>query len=265
MTHHPAADPGGDRVDYSTVTEHTGNLVTREAWESMCSRYRFAGELVRGKRVLEVACGSGQGLGYLARRAKLVVGGDLTPNLLARARRHYQSSIRLVRLDGHALPFPGGAFDVLLLYEAIYYLRDPVAFLAEAHRLLGPGGQLLICSANPERPDFNPSPFSHTYYSGDALRDALEGEGFAVELWGAYPVRSRTLRDRLVMLARQAAVRLRLIPKTMDGKVWLKRLVYGRLVPIKPEVDEGVATATVSLPAGPAPGFQVIYAIGRKR
>ena len=255
---------GAPSSDFSTVTESTGNLVSQEAWNHMCSRYRFVGEIVAGRRVLEVGCGSGQGLGYLARRAKLVVGGDLTAGLLARAQRHYQGRIGLARLDAHALPFPDGVFDVILLYEAVYYLRDLEAFLAEARRLLSPGGAVVIVTANPERPDFIPSPCSHTYYSADRLRAALSRHTFVPQIWGVFPVHASTARDRLVMLARKVAVVFRLIPKTMDGKVWLKRLVYGRLVPIRPEVEDGTPPLTTPLAPGQVAGFQVIYAVGRK-
>ncbi|MDH5255702.1 MAG: class I SAM-dependent methyltransferase [Gammaproteobacteria bacterium] len=255
---------GAPTRDFSTVTESTGNLVSQEAWNHMCSRYWFVGEMVAGRRVLEVGCGSGQGLGYLARRAKLVVGGDLTAGLLARAQRHYQGRIGLARLDAHALPFSDGAFDVVLLYEAIYYLRDPEAFLEEARRLLSPGGVLVIVSANPERPDFNPSPYSHAYYSADRVRATLSRHSFAPQIHGVFPVHANSVRDRLLMVARKVAVQFRLIPKTMDGKVWLKRLVYGKLVPIRAEVEDGPSPEVTSLATGAVSGFQVIYAVGRK-
>lgn len=63
--------------DYTSVTEITGCNVTSEQLQRMYARYRFASELCDDKEVLEVACGSGQGLGYLAKKAKRVVGGDI--------------------------------------------------------------------------------------------------------------------------------------------------------------------------------------------
>jgi len=63
-------------VDYTTVTEVTEHNVTREQIQRMYTRYYFAAEFCSGKEVLEVACGAGIGLGYMARRAKKIVGGD---------------------------------------------------------------------------------------------------------------------------------------------------------------------------------------------
>ena len=69
-------------TDFSTVTEVTGNRVTQDQLERLYHRYTFAAQYFDGMEVLEVACGTGQGLGYLAKKAKLVVGSDYTENLL---------------------------------------------------------------------------------------------------------------------------------------------------------------------------------------
>src|SRR5262249_40538682 len=122
-------------IDYSTVTEVAGIGASHEQLEMLYSRYRYAVEFCRGKNVLEVACGSGHGLGYLAGKARLVVGGDYTPSLLRVAQKHYGSRLPLVQLDAHLLPFKPGSFDVILLYEALYYLAAPKQFLAECRRI----------------------------------------------------------------------------------------------------------------------------------
>ena len=62
------------------------------------TRYRFAADFCRRRRVLEVACGPGVGLGYLARHAGEIVGGDLTGSLLGQARRSLRGVIPLVIL-----------------------------------------------------------------------------------------------------------------------------------------------------------------------
>src|SRR5206468_7217596 len=84
--------------DYSTVTEVTGETVRRDAVEKMEARYAFAAARAAGKDVLEVACGSGQGLGLLASTARRVVGGDYTFALVRDAARHYAGRVDLVCL-----------------------------------------------------------------------------------------------------------------------------------------------------------------------
>ena len=57
--------------------------MTSEQLQIIYARYRFASELCDDKEVLEVACGSGQGPGCLAKKAKRVVGGDIDENNLS--------------------------------------------------------------------------------------------------------------------------------------------------------------------------------------
>ena len=77
-------------IDYTTVTEVPGNRVTQEQLERMFHRYCFAANFSTGKDILEVACGTGQGLYYLAKRAKKVFGGDYTEKLIKEAKRYYE-------------------------------------------------------------------------------------------------------------------------------------------------------------------------------
>ena len=96
------------------------------------TRYAFARTFCRKKTVLEVGCATGQGLGYLAREARYVVGGDHAEIMVSRARRHYGRRMALLCLDAHTLPFRSASFDALILYEALYYLEDrSVAQVAE--------------------------------------------------------------------------------------------------------------------------------------
>ena len=234
--------------DYTTVTEAPGDALRAEAIDMLLTRYAFAAERARGRRVLEAGCGPGQGLGMLAKSARLVVGGDYTETLLGYAARHYGSRVPLLRLDAQSLPFADGSFDLIVFYEAIYYLGSAERFAAECRRVLAPGGEVLVCSANPKLPDFNPSPFSVRYYSSEELRRLFEAQGFTVTMSGAFPAEAATPRDRVVSLVKRAAVALHLVPKTMKGKALLKRLFFGRLEQAPAELVAGDRT-----PAAPAP------------
>ncbi|MDP6054050.1 MAG: class I SAM-dependent methyltransferase, partial [Candidatus Latescibacteria bacterium] len=86
---------------------------------------------------------------------------------------HYRGLVPVLRLDGHSLPFKNDSFDVIILYEAIYYLKEVGCFLEECRRILRSGGHLLICSANKEWDGFNASPYSHTYFSISELNSIL--------------------------------------------------------------------------------------------
>jgi SAM-dependent methyltransferase len=134
------------------------------------------------------------------------------------------------------MPFPGKSFDVLILFEAIYYLRSVNEFLRECRRILRPGGKVLIATANKDLYDFNPSPYSITYYGVVDLTALFANEGFGTEFFGDTNVYNVSYRQRLLRPIKKVAVALNLIPKTMKGKRWLKRLIFGELQPMPAEL-----------------------------
>ena len=146
--------------DYTGVTETPGTLVSREAASMALSRYEMVRRLAAGQRVLEVACGSGQGLRYVGRDARWVVGGDITHGLLAKAQSHYRGAVPLVLFDAHELPFAGASFDVVQIHEAIYYMARPRRVFEECRRVLRREGVLDQSTINPAWADFNPSPYA---------------------------------------------------------------------------------------------------------
>jgi SAM-dependent methyltransferase len=254
-------------MDYTSVTELPGHRITLEALAMAWTRYAIVRELSAERQVLEVGCGAGQGLGLLAKRAGFLVGGDYTEGLLRAARRHYGGRIPLVRLDAHVLPFRGGTFDVVILYEAFYYLAHPEMFLRECRRVLHRGGILALCSVNREWSGFNPSPFSTRYLSAREVSELLQREGFGVDLFGAFPVGKESAKDRLVSVIKRTAVGLHLVPRTMKGKEFLKRVFLGRLTQMPPELMDGMAERQPLVPLrsdGPVTGYKVLYAIGRR-
>ena len=252
--------------DYSTVTETTGEAVRRDAIEKMYARYSFAASRAERRDVLDVACGSGQGLSLLAAAAKSVVGGDYTPSLVVDAAKHYGSRITFVCLDAEALPFAAESFDMVLCYEALYYFPDAEKFLREAARVLRTNGELIVVSVNPSWAGFNRSPYSVRYHSADELTSLLERHGFRADVRGAFPEREGGLVSRGIGLVRRGAVRLHLVPKTMRAKRILKRLFYGRLVPLPPELDSRRATIPTLEPVGSDGGaaHTVLYGLGIK-
>ena len=256
------------KTDYVHVTEVSGDDVSREQVQRMFTRYDFARQYCEGKDVLEVACGSGQGLGLLAGSARFVVGGDYSSPLLETARAHYGGRIPLLRLDGHKLPFRAQSFDVVLLYEAIYYLESPDLFVEECLRVLRPWGKVIICNANKDLPDFNPSPHSYRYFSPCDFVELFEPRGLHAACFGDCEVDYDNPKQRLLSFAKQTMVRFDLMPKAMAGKKLFKRLVFGNLVPLPAELaeDSGVCTLPCEVDGGTADKkHKVIFVVAEKR
>ncbi|WP_454085409.1 class I SAM-dependent methyltransferase [Georgenia sp. Marseille-Q6866] len=102
---------------------------------------------LRGADVLEVGCGRGGGSSFLARyRApRTTTGVDLSRAAVALCRRHrHAPGLTFVQGDALDLPFPDESFDVVVNVESSHCYPSVEAFLAEAYRVLRPGGSLLF-------------------------------------------------------------------------------------------------------------------------
>jgi ubiquinone/menaquinone biosynthesis C-methylase UbiE len=251
-------------MDYTTVTETWGLPASSEQLAMQYFRYRMAADLSHNRDVLEIGCGSGMGLPYLKEKARMVVGGDYTMGLLREAGAQLPKA-PLVRMDAQHLPFREASLDVVLMLEMIYYVADQDATFAECRRVLRPGGALMVCAPNPERPDFNPSPFSTHYPNAAELAALYQRHGFEAKVYGGFPVEAESSRDRVLAFIRHFAVRYHLIPNSMRAKALVKRVLYGRL-PTLGAVHDGMGSyaAPVELDVSrwPQRGFKNLYAVG---
>jgi ubiquinone/menaquinone biosynthesis C-methylase UbiE len=121
-----------------------------EIWLEHWHRYHFALRWARGRRVLDVACGEGYGSALLARNAARVTGVDLSPQAIAHARGAYGSlaNLEFVESSCTRMPFPDGAFDLVVSFETLEHIDGQEAFLDEVARVLAPDGLLLMSCPN---------------------------------------------------------------------------------------------------------------------
>lgn len=96
-------------------------------------------------RMLDVGCGTG----WLARHFSDYTGIDGSPDAVAEAGR-LGRDVRLGDV-GEPLPFPDASFDGVVLKDLLEHVTDPVAVVAEVHRVLRPGGRVFASSPDAQR------------------------------------------------------------------------------------------------------------------
>jgi SAM-dependent methyltransferase len=100
-------------------------------------------------RFLDIGTGTGRLLELVAPRAESAIGVDASREMLALARgrlseRGLAGRCAVRQADMYRLPLPDDAFDAVALQMVLHYAEDPAAAVAEAARVLRPGGVLVV-------------------------------------------------------------------------------------------------------------------------
>jgi ubiquinone/menaquinone biosynthesis C-methylase UbiE len=126
----------------------------RKAYDLSIQKVRAV--LSPNQKVLEMGCGTGIISLGIAPFVESVVATDISPRMVAVAKsKAERASITNVEFrvhDGYALPYDDQAFDVILLFNVLHFVKEPTALLHEAHRLLKLSGYLVSatdCYAEP--------------------------------------------------------------------------------------------------------------------
>ncbi|HEY8475704.1 MAG TPA: class I SAM-dependent methyltransferase [Chloroflexota bacterium] len=180
-------------------------FTAQPVWRESCRRMAERLPPTPRPRVVDLGCGPGVCTAELARRRPdaMVVGLDVAPRMLAEARRRYgaspaTSAIAWVLADAAALPFQSASLDAATGHSVLYLLPDRARALAEARRVLRPGGRLVVMEPNAHRPSWwrivrssqdpryllsvllwRPMSRLHGRFTVETLRAALADAGFA--------------------------------------------------------------------------------------
>lgn len=182
------------RAGYDTVAPGYAALVPSVADDHPLHRaiLRTFAELVLaagGGPVVDVGCGTGRVTGYLDSLGLDVSGVDLSPGMLAIARRNHPT-VRFAEGSLLDLDLPDGGLAGLLAWYSIIHLPPPLlpAAFAGFHRVLSPGGLLQVAFHVGDEKRHLTQAYGHDGISMDSyrlpvdvVRDGLVGAGFAVD------------------------------------------------------------------------------------
>src|SRR5256886_6655767 len=100
----------------------------------------------QNEQVLDVGTGTGLVANLVAARVNpgLVIGVDRSENMLSIARANKAKNVQFVGMAAEHLVFRPATFDLVTMGQALAYFADPTTALAEANRVLRPGGRLAV-------------------------------------------------------------------------------------------------------------------------
>ncbi|MCW3996347.1 MAG: methyltransferase domain-containing protein [Candidatus Bathyarchaeota archaeon] len=101
---------------------------------------------VTGKVILDVGCGSGLLFGQVATKAEMIVGVDVSRNLLAKAKVNGRDfgNVFVVQADADFLPFTDGFFIVVFAFTVLQNLPKPALTLSELWRVVRLEGLVVV-------------------------------------------------------------------------------------------------------------------------
>lgn len=137
------------------------------------------------RRILDLGCGTGHSLTWAAGEAQRLVGLDLSDQMLRKAKA-LNARFELVQGSAPLLPFGDETFDLVFTHLAFHHFAEKPRVVAEAHRLLRPGGGFAILTDDPRQSSW----YLYDYFEGaleidlarcpaiSELEDMLRSAGF---------------------------------------------------------------------------------------
>ena len=152
-------------------------------------RYVFAGNFIKNKTVLDIACGASYGSKYLHDcGAREVVGVDISQDVIEYAKKHYRAkNLDFICMDATRLGLEDNIFDVICSFDTIEHI-NATAFLSEIRKVLKSSGTFIVSTPAKEihsRYSYKPvNPFHLKEFSQSEFRGILKHWFADVILYG---------------------------------------------------------------------------------
>ena len=168
------------------------------------------------RRLVDIGTGTGRMIELFGETAQSVIGIDRSPEMLRLARaklaRAGLEHVDLRQGDFHALPLPGACADTVIIHQVLHYAQQPETALAEAARLLAPGGRLLVVDFGPHEKEELRTRHAHTRLGFTDAQIAGWFTSAGLESTPPQPLEGGELTVKLCLRQRPATADMKVIP-----------------------------------------------------
>ncbi len=160
--------------------------------------YEWIAARVRGRRVIDMACGEGYGADLLASAASGVVGVDANPEAHEHARLRYaRENLRFERAMVETYAEPA---DAVVFLQTVEHLSEPATVLRHFASMLAPGGEVFVTTPNvvtlaPKGAERSDNPWHLREYRFEEFAALCRGSFTNVRFYGLYHARKLRVHD----------------------------------------------------------------------
>ena len=184
-----AEDPDGDLARLSELLRRREdrqalNEKLLEPGQSWFLWAQAMGALLPPLSVADFGCGTGLLTVEIARWAKKVLAIDASSDVLEKAKERVEreglSNVELLREDLHDLKLKDGKVDVVVVSQSLHHVESASKVLEEAHRILAPGGRILVMELMPHDEKWVTERLGHRHlgFDPEEIRAQLTAAGF---------------------------------------------------------------------------------------